>query len=104
MASAGDDATATCRHPHWRQALAAIGPGGTCHVSPGAGVPPLVGGLFWQIFSEAVSFDISLVQVVSSVKNSALFDRAAKSEIKSSKHAEVLVMKLFWTSTARDAC
>jgi hypothetical protein len=33
-------------------------------------VPPLVGGLFWQIFSEVVSFDISLVQVVSSVKNS----------------------------------
>jgi hypothetical protein len=70
MALAGNDATATCRHPHWRQALAAIGPGGTCHVSPGAGVPPLTGGLFWQIFSEVVSFDISLVQVVSSVKNS----------------------------------
>jgi hypothetical protein len=28
-------------------------------------------GPFWQIFSEVVSFDISLVQVVSSVKNSA---------------------------------
>jgi hypothetical protein len=32
------------------------------------GVPPLREGLFWQIFSEVVSFDISLVHVVSSVK------------------------------------
>jgi hypothetical protein len=30
-----------------------------------AGVPPLRRGLFWQIFSQVVSFGISLVQVVS---------------------------------------
>jgi hypothetical protein len=39
-------------------------------VSPGQGVPPLRRGPFWQKISEVVSFDISLVQVVSSVKNS----------------------------------
>jgi hypothetical protein len=35
-----------------------------------AGVPPLTAGLFCQIILEVVSFAISLVQVVSSVKNS----------------------------------
>jgi hypothetical protein len=36
------------------------------------GVPPLKTGLFWQSFSEVVSFGNSLVQVVSSVKNSEI--------------------------------
>jgi hypothetical protein len=35
-----------CRRWQRRQGPAATGPGGTCHVSPGQGVPPLVGGLF----------------------------------------------------------
>jgi hypothetical protein len=35
-----------------------------------AGVPPLTAGLFWQIILEVISFTISLVEVVSSVKNS----------------------------------
>jgi hypothetical protein len=37
------------------------------------GVPPLSRGLFWQKISEVVSFGNSLVQVVSSVKNSIYY-------------------------------
>jgi hypothetical protein len=36
----------TCRQRQRQQGPAGNGPGGTCHVSPGLGVPPLVGGLF----------------------------------------------------------
>jgi hypothetical protein len=45
-ASNGDVLTATCRKRQRRQVPAGTGPGGTCHVSLGQGVPPLVGGLF----------------------------------------------------------
>jgi hypothetical protein len=37
---------ATCQQRQRRQGPAGTGPGGTCHVSPGPGVPPLIGGLF----------------------------------------------------------
>jgi hypothetical protein len=60
----------TCRRRQRRQGPAGTGPGSTCHVSPGQGVPPLVGGLFWQKFSQVVFSSISLAQVVSYVKNS----------------------------------
>jgi hypothetical protein len=90
------NATATCQVWQRRQGGAGIGPGGTCHVSPGQGVPPLRRGLFWQIFSEVVSFAISLVQVVSSVKNSLYLDLKVNRDMPN-RHRGLICSKVKYT-------
>jgi hypothetical protein len=50
VASTSDVATATCRNWERRQALAGIGPGGTCHVSPGQGCRHSEGVFFGKYF------------------------------------------------------